>query len=297
MGEVQAEHLRAEPLPAAQVGRVLQPLGRPRVHQRLLDSRGRRAALPGRGQGVPQLRARHVHGRGGSVPHLPLGQEPRALLPRPALVPLREGRFRGSMRHPRHRRSRPRAHRSTIDAERVRPVHPLAREPRLAAVQEHHQRSRPHDAGQASVRSLHQRRRQLPGPVEDRRQRDPIQQFYGLPYDRWEGYAFERIQLLNELQQRGVGNVVFITTDTHAAFANIIRPRTLANDVAPSNAPSGPRDTQYRDFIIGPVGTIRSGTRSTGSSVPPAPARHSPRRSSSQIHPTASECCAPRAEC
>jgi alkaline phosphatase D len=83
----------------------------------------------------------------------------------------------------------------------------------------------------------------------------PIQQFYGLPYDRWEGYAFERIQLLNELQQRGVGNVVFITTDAHAAFANIIRPRTLANDVAPSNAPSGPRDTQYRDFIIGPVGT------------------------------------------
>jgi alkaline phosphatase D len=83
----------------------------------------------------------------------------------------------------------------------------------------------------------------------------PIQQFYGLPYDRWEGYAYERNQLLNELQQRGVGNLVFITTDTHAAFANIIRPRTLANDVAPSNAPGGPTDTPYMDFIIGPVGT------------------------------------------
>jgi alkaline phosphatase D len=83
----------------------------------------------------------------------------------------------------------------------------------------------------------------------------PIQQFYGLPYDRWEGYAFERNRLLNELQQRAVGNLVFITTDTHAAFANIVRPRTLANDVAPSNAPSGPSDTQYRDFTIGPVGT------------------------------------------
>ena len=83
-----------------------------------------------------------VLGRGGSLPHLPLGQEPRALLPRPALVPLREGRFRGSMRHPRHRRSRPRAHRSAIDAERVRPVIPSFANPGLAAVQERDQRSR-----------------------------------------------------------------------------------------------------------------------------------------------------------
>jgi alkaline phosphatase D len=83
----------------------------------------------------------------------------------------------------------------------------------------------------------------------------PIQQFYALPYDRWEGYAFERIRLLNELEQRGVGNVVFITTDTHAAFLNIIRKRTLDGDVAPSNAPPGPTDTPYQDFIIGPVAT------------------------------------------
>jgi phosphodiesterase/alkaline phosphatase D-like protein len=32
----------------------------------------------------------------------------------------------------------------------------------------------------------------------------PIQQFYGLPYDRWEGYAYERVKLLQELQQREV---------------------------------------------------------------------------------------------
>ena len=83
----------------------------------------------------------------------------------------------------------------------------------------------------------------------------PIQQFYGLPYDRWEGYAHERIRLLNELEQRGVGNLVFITTDTHAAFANIVRKRTLNNDVAPTNAPAGPTDTAYQDFIIGPVAT------------------------------------------
>jgi alkaline phosphatase D len=83
----------------------------------------------------------------------------------------------------------------------------------------------------------------------------PIQQIYGLPYDRWEGYAFERIRLLQELEQRGVGNLLFLTTDTHAAFQNVVRQRTLANDVAPSNAPAGPTDTAYQDFIIGPVAT------------------------------------------
>ena len=83
----------------------------------------------------------------------------------------------------------------------------------------------------------------------------PIQQYYVFPYDRWEGYAYERIQLLNELEQRGVGNLVFLTTDTHAAFANIVRKRTLSNDVAPTNAPGGPTDTAYQDFVIGPVAT------------------------------------------
>ena len=28
----------------------------------------------------------------------------------------------------------------------------------------------------------------------------PIQQFYGLPYDRWEGYAYERVKLLQALE-------------------------------------------------------------------------------------------------
>ena len=83
----------------------------------------------------------------------------------------------------------------------------------------------------------------------------PVQQFYGLPYDRWEGYAYERVRLLNELQQRGVGNLVFLTTDAHAAFANIVRLRTLDGDVAPTNAPADPTDTPYQDFIIGPVAT------------------------------------------
>ena len=54
----------------------------------------------------------------------------------------------------------------------------------------------------------------------------PIQQFYALPYDRWEGYAVERVRLLRQLQNRDVDNLVFLTTDTHAALANVIRYRT-----------------------------------------------------------------------
>jgi phosphodiesterase/alkaline phosphatase D-like protein len=84
----------------------------------------------------------------------------------------------------------------------------------------------------------------------------PIQQFYGLPYDRWEGYAYERVKLLKALQAANVQNLVFLTTDTHAAFANVVRLRTLDGDVAPSNAPATtPSDTPYNDFVIGPVAT------------------------------------------
>lgn len=83
----------------------------------------------------------------------------------------------------------------------------------------------------------------------------PMQQFYGLPYDRWEGYAFERVRLLNELEARGAEDVVFLSTDTHAAFANVVRKRTLAGDVAPGNAPAEPTDTAYSDFVSGPVAT------------------------------------------
>ena len=83
----------------------------------------------------------------------------------------------------------------------------------------------------------------------------PIQQFYGLPYDRWEGYAYERVMLLEELEQAKVDHLAFLTTDTHAGFANIVRPRTFDNDVAPTNAPPVAADSPYQDFVVGPVAT------------------------------------------
>jgi phosphodiesterase/alkaline phosphatase D-like protein len=86
---------------------------------------------------------------------------------------------------------------------------------------------------------------------------DPIQQFYALPYDRWEGYAYERVQLLKALQSANVSHLVFLTTDTHAAFQNVVRYRTLPGDLAPANAAGMPTPSAspYQDFIIGPVGT------------------------------------------
>ena len=53
-----------------------------------------------------------------------------------------------------------------------------------------------------------------------------------------------------------VCHLVFLTTDTHAGLADVVRYRTLQNDVAPSNAPTTvPSNTPYHDFVIGPVGT------------------------------------------
>ena len=73
----------------------------------------------------------------------------------------------------------------------------------------------------------------------------PIQQFYQLPYDRWEGYAAERAQLLSDLA--GVKNVVFLTTDTHANLIGEIRTKTLE--------PGGPTGTGMWEVVTGPVAT------------------------------------------
>jgi alkaline phosphatase D len=74
----------------------------------------------------------------------------------------------------------------------------------------------------------------------------PIQQFYALPYDRWEGYAAERTKLLTFLKDN-VKNVVFLTTDVHANMVNDARLQTLE--------PGGPVNTGITEVTTGPVAT------------------------------------------
>jgi phosphodiesterase/alkaline phosphatase D-like protein len=73
----------------------------------------------------------------------------------------------------------------------------------------------------------------------------PIQQFYALPYDRWEGYAEERMRLLRFLRGN-VKNVVFVTTDMHASAVNEVRVRTLGGP---------PEGTGIWEVVTGPVAT------------------------------------------
>jgi alkaline phosphatase D len=72
-----------------------------------------------------------------------------------------------------------------------------------------------------------------------------IQQYYVLPYDRWEGYEAERQRVLRELQS--VKNVVFLTTDVHATLVNDARFQTLE--------PGGPRDSGILDVTVGSAAT------------------------------------------
>lgn len=64
----------------------------------------------------------------------------------------------------------------------------------------------------------------------------PIGSFLALPYDRWEGYAAERGELLDFISSEGIGNVVFLTTDLHAAIVDTL-------------------ETGQKEVIVGPIGT------------------------------------------
>jgi phosphodiesterase/alkaline phosphatase D-like protein len=45
----------------------------------------------------------------------------------------------------------------------------------------------------------------------------PMTQIFVLPYDRWDGYAAERTDLLTYIGDNAIDNVVFLTTDIHAS--------------------------------------------------------------------------------
>ena len=46
------------------------------------------------------------------------------------------------------------------------------------------------------------------------------QQWWALPYDRWEGYGAERNEMLNFIRNNGIDNVEFLTTDNHGTLQN-----------------------------------------------------------------------------
>jgi alkaline phosphatase D len=87
---------------------------------------------------------------------------------------------------------------------------------------------------------------------------DPIQQFFVLPYDRWEGYPAERSEILNFIRNNGIDNTLFLTTDTHATLQNQVfmdrftDPATISNEMV-----TGPiATTTFANEVIGVAGVI-----------------------------------------
>jgi alkaline phosphatase D len=94
----------------------------------------------------------------------------------------------------------------------------------------------------------------------------PIQQFWALPYDRWEGYAAERNEILDFIHDPdnnpgtndSIDNVVFLTTDIHATIVNEVfkdrfaAPATIAQEVV-----TGPIATNtFQQEIINLFGPV-----------------------------------------
>jgi alkaline phosphatase D len=70
------------------------------------------------------------------------------------------------------------------------------------------------------------------------------QQWFVLPYDRWEGYGGERSEILNFIRDNGIDNVDFLTTDNHG---------TLQNEVFIDNYSDN--ETIAHETITGPIAT------------------------------------------
>jgi phosphodiesterase/alkaline phosphatase D-like protein len=87
----------------------------------------------------------------------------------------------------------------------------------------------------------------------------PIQQFYALPYDRWEGYGAERNEILNFIRDNAIEDVIFLATDIHANLVNDVfidaftDPQSIANEFV-----TGPiaRSTFGENVaaVVGPAG-------------------------------------------
>ncbi len=76
-----------------------------------------------------------------------------------------------------------------------------------------------------------------------------IQQYFALPYDRWEGYEADRQRVLSFVKNK-VRNAIFLTTDVHANLVNDARFDTFPADKSPS------QDSGLLDVSTGPVATM-----------------------------------------
>ena len=157
-------------------------------------------------------------------------------------------RLPGHLRQPaRQRRPRPRPDRPAERPQRFLRDRAAARQPGAAGVHGGDQRPEPHHARRrASWTSSSERSRNSTATFKVIFNEVPIQQYYALPYDRWEGYEAERQELLSYLQQN-VDNVVFLTTDVHANLVNDARFNTLGA--------GGVQNSGILDVTTGPIAT------------------------------------------
>jgi alkaline phosphatase D len=78
----------------------------------------------------------------------------------------------------------------------------------------------------------------------------PIFQFWALPYDRWEGFAAERAELLDFIRNQVSGKVLFVTADTHANFVTDVWVDRIVEGLILGIPPVAP------EFVAGPIATF-----------------------------------------
>ncbi len=78
----------------------------------------------------------------------------------------------------------------------------------------------------------------------------PVQEFFGLPYDRWEGYPAERAEILGFIRASNIKNVVWFSSDTHAVLINDVRLSTFTPPF---------ETTGMKEVVAGPIATTPFG--------------------------------------
>ena len=205
------------------------------------------ALYQARREGVPRLRAGELHERRRHLPHAPLGAQPRAVLPRPALLPLAPRPTRAACATTRRRAARPGADRAAVACAACsrRLVPSAARSPSrqqcLATIRDPN-RDLPRRAQlNRFLRAIKHSTARFKVIMNEL----PIQQYYVAPV-RPLGGLRGRAPAGAQLPAGNVKNVVFLTTDVHA---------TLVNDARSRRSSPAARDSGILDITVGPAAT------------------------------------------